>query len=225
MMTLEFRANGAPLPLALKHLIVAGWTGRDAAAIAHHIEELAALGVPAPSQTPLYYRVSAPLLTMAPEIEAVGGASSGEVEPLIVVAGGKRYLGLASDHTDRALEAHSVAMSKQVCAKPCAAELWPWDEIADRIEEIELTSWIEEAGEWVLYQSGTIASIRPFADLIEGSGIVALSEDGPVAMLCGTFGAKGGVRPAGRFRMEMHDPKSGRRIVHEYETIALPEVA
>ncbi len=209
-MTLSFRADGAPLPLDLKHLIVAGWTGRDADAIAHHIAELAELGVPAPSDTPLYYRVSAPLLTDAPLIEAVGGASSGEVEPLIVEAGGKRYLGLASDHTDRALEAHSVAMSKQVCAKPCALELWAWD---------------EEGGEWVQYQSGTIASIRPLAELIAGSKMSELAKDGPVAMLCGTFGAKGGVRPAAKFRMQMRDPKTGRSITHEYETRTLPEVA
>ncbi|WP_417743539.1 DUF2848 domain-containing protein [Salipiger sp.] len=224
-MTLSFRVNGAPLPLALSHLIVAGWTGRDADAIAHHIAELAELGVPAPSETPLYYRVSAPLLTDAPLIEAVGEASSGEVEPLIVEAKGKRYLGLASDHTDRALEAHSVAMSKQVCAKPCALELWEWDEIEDRLEEIELESWIEENGEWVPYQSGTIASIRPFAELIAGSRLSELAKDGPVAMLCGTFGAKGGVRPAAKFRMQMRDPKTDRSITHEYQTRSLPEVA
>lgn len=224
-MTLSFRVNGAPLPLELTHLIVAGWTGRDADAIAHHIAELAELGVPAPSDTPLYYRVSAPLLTDAPLIEAVGGASSGEVEPLIVEAEGKRYLGLASDHTDRALEAHSVAMSKQVCAKPCALELWEWDEVADRLEEIELESWIEEGGDWVPYQSGTIASIRPLTELIAGSRLSELAKDGPVAMLCGTFGAKGGVRPAAKFRMQMRDPKTGRSITHEYETRTLPEVA
>ncbi len=224
-MTLSFRVKGAPLPLDLTHLIVAGWTGRDADAIAHHIAELAELGVPAPSDTPLYYRVSAPLLTDAPLIEAVGGASSGEVEPLIVEAEGKRYLGLASDHTDRALEAHSVAMSKQVCAKPCALELWEWDEVAERLEEIELESWIEENGEWVPYQSGTIASIRPLAELIAGSRLSELAKDGPVAMLCGTFGAKGGVRPAAKFRMQMRDPKTGRSITHEYETRTLPEVA
>ncbi|MBN9678794.1 DUF2848 domain-containing protein [Salipiger bermudensis] len=224
-MTLSFRVNGAPLPLDLTHLIVAGWTGRDADAIAHHIAELAELGVPAPSDTPLYYRVSAPLLTDAPLIEAVGGASSGEVEPLIVEAEGKRYLGLASDHTDRALEAHSVAMSKQVCAKPCALELWEWDEVADRVEEIELESWIEEGGDWVPYQSGTIASIRPLTELIAGSRLSELAKDGPVAMLCGTFGAKGGVRPAAKFRMQMRDPKTGRSITHEYETRTLPEVA
>ncbi|WP_335949857.1 DUF2848 domain-containing protein [Salipiger bermudensis] len=224
-MTLSFRVNGAPLPLDLTHLIVAGWTGRDADAIAHHIAELAELGVPAPSATPLYYRVSAPLLTDGPLIEAVGDASSGEVEPLIVEAEGKRYLGLASDHTDRALEAHSVAMSKQVCAKPCALELWEWDEVAERLEEIELESWIEENGEWVPYQSGTIASIRPLTELIAGSRLSELAKDGPVAMLCGTFGAKGGVRPAAKFRMQMRDPETDRSITHEYETRTLPEVA
>lgn len=224
-MPIEFTADGVPLAFDLTHLIVAGWTGRDDDAIAHHIAELTELGVPAPSETPLYYRVSAPLLTQASKIEVVGATSSGEVEPLIVVVGGKRYLGLASDHTDRGLETHSVALSKQVCAKPCASEFWAWDDVADRIEEIELESWIEEAGGWVRYQSGTIASIRPLGDLIEGSRIAELAVDGPAAMLCGTFGAEGGVRPAGRFRMEMRDPGTGRTMTHEYGITTLPMVA
>src|ERR1700742_3311801 len=37
-------------------LIVAGWTGRDEAALRHHIEELAAIGVPRPSSVPVFYR-------------------------------------------------------------------------------------------------------------------------------------------------------------------------
>jgi hypothetical protein len=43
--------------------------------------------------------------------------------------------------------------------------------------------------------------------------------------MCGTFGAKGGVRPAAQFRMTMTDPANGRRIVHEYITTELSEVA
>ncbi|TKW65929.1 MAG: DUF2848 domain-containing protein [Paracoccus denitrificans] len=222
---MRFTVNGAALDLDIAHLVIAGWTGRDAAAIQHHIEELAALGVPAPSATPLYYRVAASLLTTAGEIQAVGLSSSGEVEPMIVQSGAKRWLGLGSDHTDRALEAHSVAMSKQVCAKPCAPELWPWDDVADRLEDIQLESWIEEDGEWVPYQQGTLAAIRPLADLLQGSGLDQLSADGPAAMMCGTFGAKGGVRPAARFRMTMTDPASGRQISHEYGTKTLPDIA
>lgn len=221
---MRFVADGETLDLNLTHLVVAGWTGRDQAAIQHHIDELAAIGVKPPSATPLYYRVAASLLTQADRIEAVGEASSGEVEPLVVQQGGRRWLGLASDHTDRALEAHSVALSKQVCAKPCAAELWPWEDVADRLEDIALESWIHEDGDWVLYQQGTLASIRPLVALIDGVGLDDLAAEG-AAMLCGTFGAKGGVRPAARFRMVMRDPATGREIRHDYSTVTLPEIA
>lgn len=222
---MRFTVDGTPLDLDVTDLVIAGWTGRDPAAIQHHIDELAAIGVPAPSTTPLYYRVSAALLTGDARIEAVGDASSGEVEPMIVQAGDRRWLGLGSDHTDRALETYSVAMSKQVCAKPCATELWPWDDVADRLEEIQLESWIEEGGQWVLYQQGTLAAIRPLADLLAGSRLEDLAAQGAAAMMCGTFGAKGGVRAAGRFRMRMTDPALGRQISHEYATRTLPVIA
>ncbi|SNT68588.1 DUF2848 domain-containing protein [Paracoccus seriniphilus] len=222
---MRFIVNDTPLDLDPAHLIIAGWTGRDAAAIQHHIDELAELGVKPPSTTPLFYRVSAGLLTTGDSIQVVGNASSGEVEPMILQSGGQRWLGLGSDHTDRALEAHSVAMSKQVCAKPCAARLWPWEDVADRLEDIRLESWIEEDGEWVVYQQGTLASIRPLGELIDGGSLDALSRDGAVAMMCGTFGAIGGVRPATRFRMTMTDPARDRSISHEYSMVQLPEIA
>ena len=222
---MQFTVDGTALDLTPANLIIAGWTGRNQDAIQHHIDELAELGVKPPSATPLFYRVSASLLTTADEIQAVGPASSGEVEPMIVQDGARRWLGLGSDHTDRALEAHSVAMSKQVCAKPCAAQLWDWDGIADRLEDLVLESWIHEGGDWVEYQKGTAASIRPLADLIDGAGFDDLAKDGPVAMMCGTFGAIGGVRPAGRFRMRMTDPATGRSITHEYATTTLPDIA
>ncbi|HMU01363.1 MAG TPA: DUF2848 domain-containing protein [Amaricoccus sp.] len=222
---MQFTMDGAPLDLDIGDLVIAGWTGRDQAAIQHHIEELVAIGVKPPSATPLYYRAAAAQLTTAPEIQVVGEATSGEVEPLVVQAGGRRWLGLGSDHTDRALEAHSVALSKQICAKPCANELWPWDAVAGRLEDLLLESWIEEAGGWVVYQQGTLAAMLPLAVLIEGAGLERLAANGGAAMMCGTLGAKGGVRPAARFRMRMSDPATGRRIEHEYRTTTLPEVA
>lgn len=221
---MNFTCNGATVDIAIRHMVVAGWTGRDAAAIRHHIGELAAIGVAPPSATPLYYRVAAALLTQGGRIEAVGPDSSGEVEPMILQSRGRRWLGLGSDHTDRKLEAHSVALSKQVCAKPCAAEIWEWDSVADRLERIELESWIDEGAGWKPYQAGTLAAIRPLADLMAGAEFEALAQEG-AAMMCGTFGAKGGVRPAARFRMQMRDPAGGRSITHEYTTATLPEVA
>lgn len=223
---MEFYVSGQVRDIPVANVIVAGWTGRDRSAIEHHIQELAELGVAPPSEVPLYYRVSAALLTDAARIQVVGRESSGEVEPLIVHDGTELYLGLASDHTDRALEAHSVALSKQVCAKPCASELWPLREVDKHLDQIEIASEIYENGEWVTYQEGTLSAIRPLSELIAGSGLTALTAEGGAAMLCGTLGVQsGGVRPAEHFRMSIRDPVRGRAMTHEYESTFLPLIA
>jgi len=214
--------------ITIDNLVVAGWTARDRAAVDHHIAELAALGVPAPSQVPLFYRLSAQLLTQAEDVEFLGGEASGEIEPLIIDDGEALWLGLGSDHTDRKLESVSVAFSKQACAKPVARQLWRFDDLRDRLDDLVLTSWIRDAddAEWQLYQQGTLAAIRPLAELMATSPFAQGERLAPgTAMMCGTFGAMGGVRPAGQFHMELHDPERDRRIAHSYRAKALPVIA
>lgn len=101
---MKFYHSGSEIDLTVEHLYVAGWTGRNADAVQHHIDELAEIGVAPPSEVPLYYRVSSSLLVHANTIEVLGPETSGEVEPLIIQSAGALWLGLASDHTDRGLE-------------------------------------------------------------------------------------------------------------------------
>jgi hypothetical protein len=42
------------------------------------------------------------------------------------------------------------------------------------------------------------------------------------AMFCGTLAAKGGIRPATVFRMELEDPVLKRALRHEYRIHVLP---
>jgi len=210
-------------------LVVAGWTGRDIAAIEHHIEELAALGVPRPSSVPLYYRVATQLLTQSPAIEALGDRSSGEAEPVFFFSQGEWWLSVASDHTDRHVESYSVAVSKQMCAKPVAEVAWRWRDLQAHQDEVALHSRIFEGGRWVDYQRGTLASIRPLAALRDGMPGAGAAPEG-LFMTCGTLGAlpnaKGeGIRPAAQMEIELHDPRLQRRIVHRYAVQALPVVA
>jgi hypothetical protein len=60
------------------------------------------LGVPRPSSTPIFYCVSTSRLITAPVIEVSGDRSSGEVEFILVQTGRRLYVGVGSDHTDRA---------------------------------------------------------------------------------------------------------------------------
>jgi hypothetical protein len=224
----KFSCENKELDLNVVHLAIAGWTGRDRAKVQHHIDELAEIGVAPPSTVPLFYRASSLLLTQSPRIEVVGDNTSGEIEPLIVMTGNTLYLGLGSDHTDRALEAHSVALSKQICPKPASPELWLFDRVKDRLDAIEMTSWINEGGDWTVYQRGDLSGIRPLEELIAMSDLrnVRLRDGDAAAMMCGTLGVtNGGVRPASAFRMELRDPVLGRTIAHQYEITALPVVA
>jgi len=217
---MQFETPTGPESFRIDTLIIAGWTGRDTAAVQHHIEELAAIGVPAPSTTPLFYRVGPNLLCQSDRIAVLGTATSGEAEPLIVSSKGQIWLGLGSDHTDRGLEAVSVAASKQACPKPVAAHLWPWRDVADRLDDLTLMSEVFENGNWVTYQSGTLAAIRPLTELM-----TAVAMPVNAAMMCGTLAAIGGVRPADRFRARLHDPMTERSITLDYSTRPLPVVA
>jgi len=226
-MKLSFHAEGlnGPLEVEISSLIVAGWAGRDRHAIEHHIEELFAIGVPRPSSVPLYYRVAENQLTQASHIQVVGDQSSGEVETFVFQVGGELYVSLASDHTDRKLETHSVALSKQICAKPVAKGAWRYADVAGHWDELVIRSFIQEGGERVLYQEGTLASLRPPLELIAGftDGAAMLPEG--VGMICGTVGAKGGIRPAPSFSMELFDPRRGRTLSHDYTIEVLPEIS
>lgn len=217
---MKFFCENLTLDANIQHLYVAGWTGRDPAAVQHHIDELAELGIAPPSQVPLYYRVSDNLLTQAEEVAVVGETSSGEVEPMLVLLDGQLWLGLASDHTDRELEAYSVAASKQACVKPVSQNLWNFDYVKDHLDQLTLTCEVFEAGVWVSYQEGTLAAIRPLAELLMGADLPDHS-----AMLCGTLGAKGGVRPAEKYRMRLSDPVLDRCIALNYSVRTLPIVA
>lgn len=230
----ESADEGAPLrtevhAVAPSQFVIAGWTGRDAAAIQHHIHELKLIGVPAPSQVPLYYRASAGLLTQSATIEVLGPDSSGEAEPVLFFAAGQWWLTVGSDHTDRKVETYSIAVSKQMCPKPMASAAWRWSDVAGYQDELELRSRILENGRWVDYQRGMFASIRPLDSLRDGFHTGGTAPEGSF-ISCGTLGAlpneQGlGIRPASQMELEIRDPRRGRSIVHRYAIQSLPVVS
>jgi hypothetical protein len=227
VVTLTFRTHGRagvePRPIALRTAVVAGWTGRDPVAREKHIAELMALGVARPATTPIYYRVSASRLTTAAQIEAVGESSSGEVEAVLIRDAGKVWVGVGSDHTDRKVETYNVTTSKQMCDKPIAPELWPFDDVRDHWDSLILRSWIEEGGERRLYQEGAVAAMLVPDTIVTGFSPNGELADGTV-MFCGTLAARGGIRPSSRFSFELADPVRNRRIAYAYDIVTLPNV-
>ena len=199
--------------IPVSQLVIAGWTGRDEAALRKHIKELEEIGVKPPKSTPIFYRVAANLFTNANEIQVSGPDTSGEVE-FVLIKGEELRVAVGSDHTDRKAETIGVSLSKQLCAKPVSAESWRYDEVKPHWEKLVLRSWAD--GE--LYQEGPVTAMRSPEDLLQRYGGLKSGW----AMFCGTLAAKGGIRPAGRFTMELEDPVLKRKLKHEYRIQVLP---
>jgi Protein of unknown function (DUF2848) len=203
-------------------LIIAGWTGRDVAALERHIAELAAIGVKPPKTTPIFYRVSASLLTTNDTIEVLGAHSSGEVECVAYSFNDGLWIGVGSDHTDRKAEAFGVSLSKQMCAKPVSRELWRFAEVAPHWDRLMLRSYVGVGGKWRLYQEGSAAAMRPVPELIKLHGGGEALRNG-TAMFCGTLAVRGALTPADNFAMELEDPVFNRKLTHSYQVHNLPD--
>ena len=205
----------------IRQAVIAGWAGRDRAAVQAHIDELAALGVAPPRQVPTFYRVAAANLTTADHIEVAGRGSTGEVEMVLLSLADGLWLAAGSDHTDRVVEAVGVTFSKQICAKPVSRTMWRLDDVAGHIDELVLRSWVVRDGERIPYQEGKASALLPPAALVDrcwpGSGMPA-----GTAMFCGTLSVHGPIEFADRFELELHDPVLGRSLHHGYQIAALP---
>jgi hypothetical protein len=204
--------------------VIAGWTGRDVAALNHHIEELKAIGVRPPSRVPIYYRAAAQTLTQADSIQVLGDDSSGEVEPVLIGAADRLWVTVGADQTDRKVESYGIAVSKQMYAKPIGRTAWRFEEVEPHWDKLVLRSFIQEGGKRVLYQEGPLAKIRDPRELIFGWQDSKRLPMGAV-MFCGTMPAIGKIRPSPRFEKELDDPVLGRKIFHSYDVQALPIVS
>lgn len=194
-------------------LVIAGWTGRDEAALKKHIRELEEIGVKPPKTTPIFYRVSANLFCHSGEIQVSGPDTSGEVEFVLIKTENDLRLAVGSDHTDRKAETIGVTLSKQLCAKPVSRDTWRYVEVQPHWEKLVLRAWSDGK----LYQEGPVTTMRSPEDLLDSYPL----QSGQ-AMFCGTLAAIGGIRPGSVFRMELSDPVLGRKLRHEYSIKVLP---
>jgi hypothetical protein len=108
-------STGDSRELSVEHVFNAGYTGRDTGKVQKHVDELARLGVPTPSQVPTLYPLSSYLLTQTTSIQVPHARTSGEAEWAVIVGEDDTdlLLTVGCDHTDRDLEVHGVAWSKQ----------------------------------------------------------------------------------------------------------------
>lgn len=202
---LRFRlADGGERTVAVRYAFNAGYAGRDTEQVQAHVDELAELGVPAPSNVPTLYPLSANLADQPATVQVPHGQTSGEAEwALVVDDAGDLLLTAACDHTDRALEVHGVAWSKQSAPDVLGDVAWRLADVEHELDAFTLRAWAGDE----LIQDGTLAQLlspRYWADALTKADLL---RPGTV-VLSGTIPMIAGVDQfAGRWRVEITDPR------------------
>jgi hypothetical protein len=214
--------DGTEVRTHVRTLLNAGYAGRDQESVAIHIAELADLGVPAPAVTPSLYPVSPYLAGQTDEVPAQHDRTSGEAEWALVIAGPAPedvLLTAACDHTDRQLEVHGVAWSKNAAPDVLARKAWRLVDVAERLDELTLRAWAGEAE----IQNGTLAELLTPAYWLEILRQRGLYEPGTV-LISGTIPMHAGVDQfAASWRVELADPATGETIDLAYRVRRLPD--
>lgn len=207
------------------HACLFGWAGRNKEEVRKHAKELEEHGIRGPKNMPEHFIVSPSVMTHEGEITCVGDGSCGEIEFFFFLRDGNIYVGVGSEHTDRALEAVDMIKSKAICEKPMSKQVWRYEDVKDHWDLIQLTAWqINEKGEEVVYQDSPLAALITLPALVEEAQKLYDSlED--VIIWSGTIPTVSGLVYGSRFWGEMSDPVLGRKLTFDYKikTVAADE--
>lgn len=209
-----------PFEFQVQRIVNAGFVGRNREAVLAHVKELEHEGVAPPPSIPMVFPVLKHNITTENEIEVMSSKTSGEVEYTLFLNGKDIFVGIGSDHTDRALEAQSMTKSKQICQNVVSKNVWNLKEIESDWDSLWIQSWVKETenSPEVLYQDSTLGTIISPQDLIQlvrskmknecPEGLIIFSGTVPIKTEKMVYGT--------HFRCKLTHPKSKKSLDCEY---------
>lgn len=205
-----------------RHMINAGYTGRDQTAVQAHINELKAEGIPAPDKTPVYYTKFIDRITQSGMLEVLDESDhSGEAEFVLLFDKDEIYVGVGSDHTDRKLESVDIPKAKQIYPNTISKELWLLKDVSDHWDEIIIRSWVKVNDEKKLLQEAPLTAMLGATDLIERTKrlLVNLDDTEGLIVYSGTVAALFKADYSPYFEAELDDQVLKRKLSNSYELV------
>lgn len=196
-------------------IINAGYAGRNQDEVKKHIEELKALGVPAPEKTPTYFPKPGNLITTGDCLEVADTDSTGEAEFVLLVGEKEVYVAAGSDHTDRRLEVSSILKAKQMYPNFISRAVWRLEDVEGHWDGIVLRAWINGRREEI-YQEANLGALLGPRDLMERVRPLVGGDLAGTVIYSGTVATRGEIAFSRRFDMELVDGVRGQSLYCGY---------
>ena len=219
----EINGGTKSVPFSVTEVFNFGYAGRNQKAIQEHVDELVALGLPAPTTVPALFLLPPQQSTTAKELVVAGSDTYGEVEYALMLSDVGWLVTVASDHSDFAVERLSTARSKAVCPDVLSHECWRLDDLLPQWDQLDLKCIrTDDQGEKEV-QHGSLSELLPPADLlvILERRLGRKPSVGSV-ILSGTLSGEP-LPGATSWLVSMSDPSTGRVLEHRYNVRALAD--
>lgn len=212
----------------------ARFSSRDVEGMRKTLDEMLARGESGTKTNPSIFRIARYLLTQSDEFEVQGSLTGGEAEIVAIRDGGEVFITVGSDQCDRELDPLFQDKPKQMCPHPVAAVAWPYSEVRDHWDRLQIHSRVEMAGYVVTMQESPASELVDLEYLLAMDSVQSMPD--PMILYCGavpTLAAAfdtvekhnlpatmtSGVGEA--FLARLSDPVLGRSIEHRYRAVPL----
>lgn len=216
----EKNGNEKTIDFMPVHIINAGYTGRDQAAVQAHIDELKEEGIPAPDKTPIYFTKFVERITQENHFEVLDETDhSGEAEFVLLFDKDEIYVGTGSDHTDRKLETIDIPKAKQIYPNTISKDLWKLSDVVDHWDDLIIRSWIKVDGVRTLFQEAALTAMLDANEIIDRVKELLVDPKATQGLVIysGTVASIFKAEYSSYFEVELEDPILNRKLRNYYD--------
>ncbi|MCZ6681106.1 MAG: DUF2848 family protein [Candidatus Poribacteria bacterium] len=183
---------------------------------------------------PSIFRLGRYLLTQSAEFEVQGPLTGGEAEVVAIRDGDEVFISVGSDQCDRELDLLFPDKPKQMCPHPIAATAWPYSEVRDHWDSLQIYSHVVVGGHTVPLQDCPLSALVDLEYLLAMDAVKHLPD--VMFLYCGSspflHSAAEMVAQHGlpeettmgigeAFLVRLHDPVLDRTIEHQFSAVPL----
>ena len=233
-MAIESKTGTAQRTFAVGSLGGARHSSRNVDALRRELDEKIALEgrySNANLANPSIFRIGRYLLTQDPEFEVQGSLTGGEGEVIAIRDRGDIFISVGSDQCDRELDPLFPDKPKQMCPHPIATVAWPYDEVRDHWDQMQLCSEVVVDGHSVTLQESALSALVDLEYLLATDAVRALPD--PMFLYCGAsafLNVQETIERLGlpemtahgvgdEFLVRLHDPAMKRTIEHRFRPV------